>query len=448
VITVELREEDIIKKETVTLVSPTNPNPTQRVYLSNIDQTVAFPVETIFFFESLESSTNDVIEKVKRAISEEFLIPYYFMAGRLGYNEESKRLELVCNNGGVLFVGATSRLKLSDLGDVSSPNPSFHHLILRIDGSLSLNDTPLFTIQVTRFSCGGYSIGFVTNHSIMDGRAAAEMFQTLGSICKSSTQVIPLHLQTKHSTLTLNLDRHSYIKPRSPPLITFHHDSEYTISSSSSFTNLPLNLYLSPTHTCKVFSFTTSMINSLKLKAMTTCSSFEAMVAHLWRTRTKTVFDNPLATSSVLFAVDIRTKLNPPLPPNFIGNAVITTAATAKVMDIEDKPFSFCVDKVKAAIERVNDEYVRSVIDWLEVHRGGVPSTMNGNFYVSAWWKLPFHELDYGHGKLVHGGPVVSGMDEFVLLLSNGNGKEGGVNVWMSLEKMKMEKFLCFVYDF
>lgn len=117
-------------------------------------------------------------------------------------------------------------------------------------------------------------------------------------------------------------------------------------------------------------------------------------------------------------------------------------------MDIEDKPFSFCVDKVKAAIERVNDEYVRSVIDWLEVHRGGAPSAMNGNFYVSAWWKLPFHELDFSHGKLVHGGPVVSGMDEFVLLLSNGNGKEGGVNVWMSMEKMKMEKFLCFVYDF
>ena len=89
---------------------------------------------------------------------------------------------------------------------------------------------------------------------------------------------------------------------------------------------------------------------------------------------------------------------------------------------------------------------MRSVVDWLEVHKG-VPWTANGNFYDSAWWKLPFCELVFGYGKPSDGGPVVSGMDEFVLLLSDGNGlgKGGGINAWVVLERRKMERFSCYV---
>lgn len=43
------------------------------------------------------------------------------------------------------------------------------------------------------------------------------------------------------------------------------------------------------------------------------------------------------------------------------------------------------------AIERVTEENVRSEIDWLVVYRG-IAATCKGNFYVSAWSKLPFGE--------------------------------------------------------
>lgn len=107
-------------------------------------------------------------------------------------------------------------------------------------------------------------------------------------------------------------------------------------------------------------------------------------------------------------------------------------------------PLGFGVEKVKEAKGRVTDDYVRSVIDWLEVYRG-IPATCNGTFYVSAWWKLPFGELDFGFGKPLHGGPVMSGNDEFVLLLSNPNGD--GINIWMALEKDKMDKFMIYIFE-
>ncbi|XP_058068781.1 acyltransferase GLAUCE-like [Magnolia sinica] len=172
------------------------------------------------------------------------------------------------------------------------------------------------------------------------------------------------------------------------------------------------------------------------------------MVAHLWKSRTRAVFEDPCGVSSILFVVDIRSKITPPLPHGFVGNAVVTACSSAKEVDLNKESLGFCVEKVKEAIEMVTDEYVKSVVDWLEVYRG-VPSTLDENFYVSAWWKLPFHELDFGYGRPTYGGPVVSGINEFVLLLSNGIGvrRGGGVNVWMALEQEKMEKFIMHVFE-
>ncbi|KAK9288240.1 hypothetical protein L1049_016689 [Liquidambar formosana] len=265
------------------------------------------------------------------------------------------------------------------------------------------------------------------------------MLENLASICRGEG----LKTQVIYSDRTC-------IRARNPPQIKYPHKEYVKLTEVSSLASpFTLHIQSSPSplissnkYIFKLFSFTPEKLCSLKEKAIIKCSSFEAIVAHIWRARTKAVFNNPDEFSTVLFAVDIRNIISPPLPNGFAGNAVITAFATGKVSDLVEKPFSFCVEMVKEARNRVTDEYVRSVIDWLEVYRG-IPATCNGNFYVSAWWKLPFCELDFGFGKAVHGGPVVSGNDEFVLLLSGGR----GVNVWMALEQEKMKRFMVHVFE-
>ncbi|KAF5177366.1 omega-hydroxypalmitate O-feruloyl transferase-like [Thalictrum thalictroides] len=439
-----LTEADIDKEEPVTLVSPKNPTPLETVFLSNIDQTLAFPVSTVFFFKVPHfmkiTSTLDVAERVKKSVSEVLLIPYYFMAGRLNFNCEASRLELVCNNAGVLFVTATSELALKDLGDLRLPNPSFHHLIHRVERSKDFIKTPIFTIQVTRFKCGGFSIGFVVNHSLLDGRAAAEMFDNLATLCRGEGMKI----------CAINNDR-TFTKARVPPQIKFPHKEYIKLSeissTCSSFAPPSSPHVVLQSYTCKLISFTPEMLSTLKDKALTKCSTFEAIVAHLWRTRTKAVFNDPNEDSSVMFAVDIRSRMSPPLPHGFSGNAVVTASATAKVAELDEKPFAYCVEKIKESNKGITDEYVRSVIDWLEVYKGVPCTSVSGNFYVSAWWKLPFYELDFGFGKPIYGGPVMGGFDDFVLLLSDGNSNSGGINVWICLEHEKMERFMVHVFD-
>ncbi|XP_059630168.1 acyltransferase GLAUCE-like [Cornus florida] len=453
--TTHLTKDDVVKEEPIKLFSPNTPTPPlETIFLSNIDQAVIFSVETLSFYElppTKSTSTLGISDSVKKAVAEVLLVPYYFLAGRLDFNHEANRFELLCNNAGVLFVSATSRLTLKDLGNLSAPNYTFRHFIHRPGLYKSLAETALFTIQVTRFKCGGFALGFATNHGVLDGKSASDMFHNLASICRGDG------LKAK----VINNDR-TLFRARNPPQIKYPH-KEYVklkkISSlASSFSSKnktsPSPLIFLEKYAHKLFPFTPemikslkekAMIKSLKEKAMIKCSSFEAIVAHLWKARTKAVFENLDEFSTVLFAVDIRSRVSPPLPSAFTGNAVITAFATAKVSDVVEKPLCFCVEKVKEATERVTDEYVRSVIDWLEVYKG-IPATCNGTFYVSAWWKLHFRDLDFGFGKPVHCGPVVSGNDEFVLLLSDGT-DEGGINMWMGLEKEKMKKFMAHVFE-
>ncbi|URE38921.1 Omega-hydroxypalmitate O-feruloyl [Musa troglodytarum] len=440
-IVVPLTELDVERGETCALLSPSNPTPMKTIHLSNIDQTAAFPVETVFFYETTPDgaeSTFDIIESVKRSVSEELLVPYYFMAGRVLYNVETKRLELVCNNAGALFAGATSSLSLKELGDLSAPNRSFQRLVLRAEGFGSLPETPIFTIQVTRFRCGGFSIGFMTNHSILDGKSAVEMLENLAAICRGEGP----------RNVKLHVDR-SCIQARDPPQIQFEHAEYMKLTEASSLVSpdqpSPSSFVsmLSENYEYEVASLSLDMIDGLKERATTGCSSFQAVVAHLWRARTRAVFDDPSETSSVLFAVDVRSKMTPRVPDGFVGNAVAITMASARVAELTEQPLGFAVKRVREAIERVTDEYIRSAVDWLEVNKG-MPAIGHGNFIVSAWWKLPFHELDFGWGKPIYGGPVVSMMHECVLLLSDG---KGGINIWLALEEEKMKGFVSYVYE-
>lgn len=102
-------------------------------------------METVYFFE--DGSAAEMSRIVKRALAI-LLVPYYFLAGRFQTNRESGRLELACNNAGVLFVNAKSKVRMKDLGDLSLPNPSFGRFVHRPGLHTNLHERALFTVQV------------------------------------------------------------------------------------------------------------------------------------------------------------------------------------------------------------------------------------------------------------------------------------------------------------
>ncbi|KAJ7545202.1 hypothetical protein O6H91_09G110400 [Diphasiastrum complanatum] len=196
-------------------------------------------------------------------------------------------------------------------------------------------------------------------------------------------------------------------------------------------------------HVFQIFPFTAKELESLKQQALSDpsiskCSTFEVIVAHIWQARSKSVEKASDQSSKLFFAVDFRSKIDPPLPSNYAGNAIVAPLVELQHGDLILNSLSFCVRKIQQAMESVTNDYVRSSIDWWEIYRG-VPAIMDG-IIAAAWWKIPFEMLDFGWGKPIYAGPVVNDRTEFILLLSNGK-HDGGMNVYLALLPEEMAKF-------
>lgn len=130
------------------LVKPAGPTEAAPQYLSNIDQVLAFSVETVYFYAAnLEKCSSNVARTLREALGK-VLVAYPFLAGRLKLCEADKRLEVDCNRAGAQFEEAETELSIADLGDVTVPNPAFHSLVPQAWGAARITDVPLIMVQV------------------------------------------------------------------------------------------------------------------------------------------------------------------------------------------------------------------------------------------------------------------------------------------------------------
>ncbi|KAK6136371.1 hypothetical protein DH2020_029861 [Rehmannia glutinosa] len=362
-------------------------------------------------------------------------MPYDFLAGRLKLNHQTGRLEIECNASGAGFVVATTEFSLDEIGDLVYPNPGFMQLI--VQGLEKFDDQPLCVFQVTSFKCGGFALGMSTNHVLFDGLSFKIFLENLASQAfdDKPLAIIPCN------------DRH-LLAARSPPQVTFPHPELLKLKLPIGEEDAP------PVFDCKqddldfkIFSLNPNDISHLKEKAKiggtkstTKITGFNVVTAHVWRCKALSCVDenNRDRESMVLYAVNIRPRLKPPLPSSYCGNAVLSAYASAKCWELEDEPFSKVVDMVADGAARMSDEYARSAIDWGEVYKG----FPNGEFLISSWWRLGFDEVVYPWGKPRYSCPVVYHRKDIILLFPDiGGASSNGVNVLVALPSKEMEKF-------
>ncbi|KAG4940342.1 hypothetical protein JHK87_044213 [Glycine soja] len=422
------------------MVFPSKETEKRSLFLSNIDKVLNFEVETVHFFGANEDFPPAKVAKMFKNALEDALVVYDFLGGRLNLNPETKRLEIDCNGKGAGFVVASSEYKLSEIGDLVYPNPAFAQFVQKSKDFVQQNDQPLCVAQLTSFKCGGFAIGFTTSHTTFDGLSFKTFLDNLAALAANKPlAVIPCH------------DRH-LLAARSPPRVSFPHpeliklDKLPTGSTESGVfeaTNEELNF--------KVFQLTSHNILSLKEKAKGSTNAratgFNVITAHLWRCKALSAPYDPSRSSIILYAMDIRPRLKPPLPKSFAGNAVLTAYAIAKCEELEKEEFSRLVEMVTEGAKRMSDEYARSMIDWGEVH-SGFP---HGEVLVSSWWRLGFEEVEYPWGKPKYCCPVVYHRKDIILVFppfGGSSGDDDGINIIVALPPKEMDKFENLFYMF
>lgn len=276
-------------------------------------------------------------------------------------------------------------------------------------------------------------MGMSTNHVLFDGIGAKIFLLNLASQAYGDGR--PLAFPPCNNRRLL--------AARSPPRVEFLHPEFLDLG-------LPLDEGTCPPVVdrpheelrCRIFKLSVDAIAELKNKARgcagtTKITTFAAAAAMIWRCKALSGETKPEKShaSAMLTPVEIRNRVDPPLPVSYTGNAVALLRVSTTFEELEDGQFSKAVEKISEGVKVVTDEYVRSAFDWLEVHRG-VP---NEDYMVSSWLGLGFELVEYPWGKPVYSCPVAIDRKDTCWIFRDG--VDGGVAAMVALPPEEMERF-------
>ncbi|KAL2482806.1 Spermidine hydroxycinnamoyl transferase [Forsythia ovata] len=437
------------------IVKPAEPTPEEIMYLNACDQIKDIThTPTIYFYRNCEKLDNGDDVGVLRDSLSKVLVLFYPLAGRLKWSAEGgSRVELHCNGRGVPIHEAVSEATVEDFGDFT-PTREIQALIPSVDYTTPIDEIPLVIVQLTRFKCGGVSIGLGVSHVMADGPSALHFVDEWAKIARGADPIIPPFLDRK--VLETDEPLVSKFNPavlRPPPSLIG--EEENMEQRKKPITVAFLNL-------------TKIQIEKLRNKASEDLeaaensrgySRFEAVAAHIWRCTSKARRHKAEQQTSLHFVADFRTKLRPPLPKNFFGNALIRVEATDTSGNLLSDPIGAASRKIRAAVEKVTDETVRGYLDYLKELRdvGRFRSLDNnghpkGDFYgnpnlaIISWTALPLYGADFGWGKEIHMGPGSMGFDGKTFIIPSHDG-DGSFNIAIWLQEENMGAFKKSFYD-
>ncbi|XP_024523291.1 omega-hydroxypalmitate O-feruloyl transferase [Selaginella moellendorffii] len=314
---------------------------------------------------------------------------------------------------------------------------------LRDDGGAMIEsfpeEVPLLTVQVTRFRCGGFILGFFISHVVMDGISISDFLHDFATITRGeAVELAPR-----------DPDR-SCFRHRSPPLVTRDHPELAALPAT------PAKLLFNPSSwydataplpiAFKTFSFTARDLAALKSRALAdgslnSCSTFQALTAHVWRARTAAMGLDPAAISKLFVVISIRDKLKAPphFPERFLGNGVIAApCVNTTAAELRENSLTFAVRRIQETIASVDEGYIRSELDWCHVKGHGIID-LPGGMIITTWSRLGFDAVDFGCGRPAYVAAPVNDRREYVLVLSSCK-NDGGVNLFMGMDFDKMAK--------
>ncbi|TYH45485.1 hypothetical protein ES332_D11G268300v1 [Gossypium tomentosum] len=386
-----------VRRRKPELIAPARPTPHEYKLLSDIDdqESLRFYIPVIQFYRYNPSMIGKDPAAVIRGALAQTLVYYYPFAGRLREGPNCK-LSVDCTGEGALYIEANADVALQDFGDILQPPfPCIDKLLYDVPNPKRMLNDPLLFIQVTRLRCGGFILGISVNHVMSD---VSGMMQLILGMAEIGRGAVAPSIQPVWERQLLNA--------RDPPRVSLLH-REYNQVEEGTITSNP-----SENTVHRSFSIGPNQVSTLRKLLSNTlgqCSRFEVLAACIWRCRTIALKPHPDEEVRLLCMVNVRSKLSPPLPSGYYGNAVVFPAAITTARKLSQNPLGYAVKLVKQAKERVSGEYVKSVAD-LMVMKGRPHYPMAGSCVVTDVTRAGFEEVDFGWGKAVYGGLAKAGL--------------------------------------
>ncbi|XP_021832819.1 vinorine synthase-like [Prunus avium] len=427
-------EIEVLSTETIKPSSPTPPH-LRRHNLSFIDQLnpPVFMPMVLFFPKDPDATDSTYIQqrctRIKLALSET-LTKFYPLAGRVRENQY-----IDCNDEGALYVEAKASVTIADV--ITNPNPNDFNKFLpcELDSAHELG----VCLQITSFVCGGMSIAMGMSHKAGDALAYFSFLNSLAAATRGEVDALP-----------------------APDFVS---DKYFPQMDLSGFYH-PTNGMVKDNISTKRFVFEAPAISTLRVKCTDAQNEHarrptrvEALSAFIL-SRYAASCNNPKQIDNsddvpkryiVSHAVNLRTRMDPPLPEYTFGNLSRMSQASPAVPvgpkdgSVSDSTLQAIVGHVREGLKQVNTEYVKKLKDGhqhLSLLKERISQVKRGElvpFSFTSLCRFPMYDADFGWGKAVYMGSASLTYRNLVSFFDTPSGD--GVEAWVNLRKEDMEIF-------
>lgn len=328
----------VLVKEAI-LITPSEPTPIQVLPLSALDSQLflRFTIEYLLVYKPSRHVLDKpaAVNRIKAALGRA-LVPYYPLAGRVrARTNGSAGLEVVCRAQGAAFIQAASDLTAKEFEGAPRHNTQWRKL-LSLQVTDVLKGAPPLVVQLTWLSDGSATLGVGFNHCLCDGIGSAEFLNLFAELATGKQKFTELKRQVWNRYL---MDPNIYNKriyqqnhpefKKVPDLCNF--DSQFSQLAPTSVT------------------FNRSRVNELKkllTYSQSSCTSFEVLSAHIWKSWATSLNLPPNQTLKLLFTINIRNRVQPSLPIGYYGNRFVLGCAQSSARDLVEKGLGYTVGLV------------------------------------------------------------------------------------------------------
>ncbi|XP_057447733.1 phenolic glucoside malonyltransferase 1-like [Lotus japonicus] len=410
------------------------------------------PVERLFFYHfphSTSSFFDSVLPTLKHSLS--ITLQHFLpLAGTITWPHDSpKPIINYLPGDAVSFTVAESTASFNSLCSDLCEAAERYHLIPQL--ATSHEKASLISLQVTLFPNSGFCIGLTTHHAALDGRTSTSFMKSWAYVCsnlkgeKSSSL-----LSSLPEDLTPFFDR-SVVKD--PTGITEVFQDALLKKDGPNNRSLKVMESIKSTQTDAVkgvFELTPSHIQKLKQYALSKLetkdrlSSFAVTCAYVLACAVKA--EQPQGdTVMMVFSVDCRSRLDPPIVPNYFGNCIGGQMFGVRIKTLLEKDgFISALEEMNEALNRVKD----GVLKGAKEMASNMEKLPEGRLYsIAGSPRFEVYSIDFGWGRPKK--VDITSIDRTgAFSLSESRNNNGGIEIGMVLKKHEMEAFAAsFVQD-
>ncbi|KAI5670470.1 hypothetical protein M9H77_10834 [Catharanthus roseus] len=442
----------VLSKEIIKPSSPT-PNHLRNYKVSLLDQFSPSSYMPFIFFYPHDSTdpspdhTSKILTQLKKSLSETLTL-FYPLAGRV--NDTAVYVD--CNDEGVEFMEAQAiHSNLSDF--LKNPNISALNNFLPCNGNGLQKGSGIapLVVKATVFECGGIVIGLCIFHKIVDAAAAGEFLKNWGKISCGLKEKVEIPNLTSASSLF-------------PPKESLPNDfvTDFDNFFFQGTKSLMRRFVFDSTaiKTLKNKSFSENVPNPSRVEALIAFVVQHMNAAAASKKKKSTKSGNP-ETIMITHPVNLRQRVDPPLPENTFGNVIWLAFAfyESDPSDPEIKPGDV-VERVREAFAGLNKESLSELeteeaLTSLSEVLKSVYTNENIKIYrFTSTLNMGFYEVDFGWGKPIWFGHMGDMVDyrskQQIIFAETGENGNGGVELWVAGEEDEIsvlendEEFLAF----